>query len=412
MENSKTSKKSSLLPLMLAVLIDMIGIGIIIPVVAPLIINNETGIVPDSWSPFMRDIILGLLLTCYPLAQFFGAPVLGAMSDKFGRKPILTLALLGSMLGYILFGMGVVSNGLLLVFLGRLLDGFTGGNISIVYSAIADISTNESRTRNFGLVGMMFGIGIIIGPAIGGLLANPEYVSWFGPEVPFWVAAGLCGLNALFVVFMFSETIQEKSSAPIDPFTGFRNIRIAFTLPRLGTLFTVVFLLTLGFAFFTTFFSVFMIKKFQFDETDIGWIFVYIGFWIALVQGGVVAPIAKRFAPGQTIQWAALGLGIALPLLLFPSQAWAIYLVTPLVAFTQGLTGPNINTLVSESALPEQQGLIMGINQSIAALGNAVPPLLAGFLSSVNYNFPILTAGIITLVAAGVFYLFYYRKQF
>ncbi|MEM6269425.1 MAG: MFS transporter [Bacteroidota bacterium] len=397
-EKQPGTHKPSLIPALMAAFIDMVGIGIVVPVIAPLIIENETGIVPMTYSHFWRDIILGLLLTSYPLAQFFGAPMLGTLSDRYGRKPMLTISMLGSVVGYAMSAWGVLESDLLMLFAGRILDGFTGGNISIVFSAIADVSTPETRTRNFGLVGMLFGLGFIIGPAIGGILANPEYVSWFGPSVPFWVAGGLCAINVVLIIIMFRETLRERNLKPISALSGLRNVRVAFELPNLGRLFRVLFLATLGFAFFTSFFSVLLIEKFSYNESDIGWLFFFIGIWVALVQGGLVKPASQRFSGPQVINFTLPVMAVVLFLLLLPNRDWMVYALMPGLALTQGLFGPFMQSLISEQASDKQQGLVMGVSQSLGALGNAVPPLLAGFLSSLNYNLPILAAAIIVLI--------------
>jgi DHA1 family tetracycline resistance protein-like MFS transporter len=403
----KQKKTPSLFPVLLAAFIDMVGIGIVIPVIAPLIIDNGTGIVPASFSPLWRDIILGLLLTSYPLAQFFGAPLLGSLSDRYGRKPLLFLALLGSSLGYVIFAIGVVTNDLALVFVGRLLDGITGGNISIVYSSIADVSTPANRTRNFGLVGALFGLGFIVGPALGGILANPEYVSWFSPATPFWVAAGLCLFNAVLVAVMFRETLKEKNPAKINAFTGFRNVGVAFRMPKLKTLFWVLLASTVGFAFFTSFFSVLMIKKFDYNESDIGWLFFFVGIWIAVVQGGLIKPISKRFSTPKVLQFGALLLTGVFVALLFPDREWMIFALMPVLAFAQGMFGPFITSFISQQASDKEQGMVMGVTQSVNALGNAIPPLLAGILSSFDYHLPIVAAAVFTLLGFVIFRLFY-----
>jgi DHA1 family tetracycline resistance protein-like MFS transporter len=406
MESAK-KQKSPLLPVLLAAFIDMVGVGIVIPVIAPLIIDNQTGIVPAAYSPFWRDIILGLLLTSYPLAQFFGAPLLGSLSDRYGRKPILTISLIGAAVGYGMFASGVVANSLPLVFAGRLIAGVTGGSISIVYSAIADVSTRETRTRNFGLVGALFGLGFIIGPAMGGILANPEYVSWFSPAMPFWVSGALCVINAVLVLLVFRETLKERNTAPINYLTGFRNVGIAFRMPKLRVLFWVMLAANLGFAFFTSFFSVLMIKKFGYQESDIGFLFFFIGIWIAIVQGGLIKPVSKRFASPVVIQFGAFLLTLVLVALLLPDRDWMIYALTPFVALAWGLFGPFITSYISQQALDTEQGLVMGVTQSVTALGNAVPPLLAGILSSLDFRLPILAAAFFTFVGFIIFRFFY-----
>lgn len=406
MAKSKEQGKRGLLPILLTAFIDMMGIGLIIPIISPLIINNIGGILPDFLVD-KRELVYGLVTACYPLAQFFGAPLLGALSDRYGRRPVLAVSLLGSMIGYAMFAMGIITGNLWLIFAARLLDGFTGGNISIVFSAVADISDGQSRAKNFGMIGMMAGLGFILGPSLGGILANDDLVSWFNPSTPFFAAALLCAINVALVYFNFKETLKVKISKRIGLFTGFENLIAGFTMPNLRSLFTVGFFATFGFSFFTQFFSVYMVKHFHYDETDLGYIFGFIGICIAIVQGGLVR-IASKYASAQNIlRVTMLGLGIAIPAVLLPTGLAGILIVLFLIAVFHGLGQPNLNALVSGEAEPGQQGVVMGINQSMASFGNSLPPLVGGVLGVLSYQIPLLAGGFTTLVAWLVFLLFF-----
>lgn len=410
MASNKKSNSGTLFTVILAAFIDMLGIAIIVPVLAPLIINNETGIVSYDMSESMRTIVYGLMLSSYSLAQFFGAPILGALSDRHGRKKMLMISLSGSVIGYVIFALGIVFLRIELLFIGRIIDGFTGGNISIVFSAVSDISTPEKRAQNFGLVGMAFGLGFVLGPFIGGILSDPELVPWFGPVVPFIVAAGLCAFNVVLVKYIFQETLKVRSTEKVSLFKGFSNFGRAFKMPNLSTLFMVGFFLTLGFAFFTQFYSVLLIDNYGYDERDIGMLYGYIGLWIAFTQGGLIRIVGKRFSSSNIIRISALVLALSIPLILIPDQPVWQYYIVPLIAIFQGLTAPNLNATVSRQASPEQQGEILGINQSIASLGNAIPPLVAGLLSTLDSSLPTLAAGAFILIGWFIF-TFFFKEQ-
>lgn len=405
-------KNRSLIITLFIVFLDLLGIGIVIPILAPLILDvHNSGILPLSYNLKYRTIILGLLLGMYPLAQFFGAPILGAISDHIGRKKVLIIALLGIFIGYVLSAIGIYSSEISLIFLGRIIAGFAGGSVSVAYSAIADISDESSKTRNFGLISMMVGLGFILGPYIGGRLSDPNLVNWFSYSTPFWFAALLALLNIGVVAKYFSETSTTRITSKISLLTGFKNIKRAFEIENLRVIFLVVFLLSFGFSFFTQFFQVFLIEKFNFTQANIGNIFAYIGIWIALAQGFIVRPISKIWGPAQVLAYSTILLGLTFPLLLLPEKSSAIYFILPLIAIFNGLTMPNYNALISNLTDKDSQGEIFGINQSIFALAQAIPPILAGFIATIHLDLPILLAGFSSILAWIIFIVYFEKKS-
>lgn len=384
----------------------MLGISIVIPVLPALFFDPSTELFNVTTPEATRSILYGLMVAAYPFMQFFGAPLLGAWSDRYGRKPLLLTALVGTCLGYILFAYSIIIQNLELLFISRMIPGFTGGNISIVMSAIADISDTKSKVKNFGLVGAAFGIGFILGPAIGGILADNTVVSWFTHATPFWFTTILTLINILLVIFRFPETLVEKQDTKISLLTGIRNIATSFSLPNLRTIFTVVLLLSLGFTFFTQFFSVLLIQKFSFSEKAIGLLFGWVGIWLALTQGVIVRRISNFIKPQQILPFTIIGLSISIGILLLPDQSFWFYIINPLIAISYGLTSPFMTTLVSEQASAKAQGQILGINQSMQSVGNVIPPILAGYLNTLNGNFPLLAGSVLIFLSWLVYMLF------
>lgn len=417
------SDKQLLIPVFLTVFIDLLGATLVLPILAPLFLDLQHGIWPidiRSLSNPAKDIpsiirertfIFGLLIASFPLAQFFGAPLLGAWADKAGRKKVLTISLIGTLIGYILFAIGVHQHWVWLLFAARILDGFTGGNISIAFSAISDVSTPQTKTKNFGLIGMAFGLGFIIGPYIGGKLSDPNLVSWFNFETPFWFAAILCLVNIILVLRFFFETLKTPSTKPIDLLQGFRNIAAAVNKPHLRKIFLVVFLVTFGFSIFTQFLQVFLIQKFSFSQSDIGDYFAFIGICIAITQGFITRLISKRLKPEMAVSIFMFTLAIALVLILFPGQSMYLYLLSPLIAVSQGVMSPNLQTIVSNSGGPQEQGEILGMNQSVQSLAQGIPPIVAGIVVSINMYLPITLAAAFTLMAWFAFYIYRQSKN-
>jgi DHA1 family tetracycline resistance protein-like MFS transporter len=403
----KEDNKHSILPIFLVVLIDMIGIGIVIPVLAPLFINGN--IIQGDFA--FRTLILGLLIAAYPFAQFIGAPILGTLSDKYGRKKLLIISLTGTLIAYALFAIGILTNQLWLLFFSRILDGFTGGNVAIAMSSIADISNEKNKALRFGLIGMSFGLGIIIGPVIGGFLADPKILSWFNHSTPFWFAAILCFTNIILFMLLFKETLHVKRTSKISFIAGINNIKKAFSFPELRTVFAFTFLFSLGFGFYAQFFQVYLIQKFNYTESQIGLYFAFLGLCIALAQGFIVRPLSKRFKPEQIIPISAFFTPVFVALMMVPSQSYSLYIILPFLAIANGLTFPNNNALISNMSSYEHQGEILGISQSLQSLSQAIPPVLAGIAAGIYYKLPIIMSVVLTFSAWLVFIIFFHLKR-
>lgn len=398
-----------LFTIIFTVFLDLVGVGIANPIIAPLLLRPESDFLPATYSEDQRTLLLGVLIAVFSVAGFFSGPLLGALSDRHGRKKVLLASLVLTLTGYLVFALGIYLKSVPLLFVSRTIYGIGGGNISVIQSAIADISDDKSRTKNFGLIGVAFGIGFIIGPALGGELANPNTVSWFNFTTPFLAAAGLSLLNIGLVIFAFRETLQTPINRPVTILTGVQNLRSAFSDARLRILFLGVFFYALGFNFYTQFFQVILIKVFDFNQTNIGRYFAYVGLWIALMQGTVVRRVANNYAPAAILRFSVFGLGLALWLFLLPNESWQLYLVVPFMALFQGLTSPNSTALVSQSGPSQEQGRTLGINQSVLSAAFALPPVMAAYMDTINVYLPIVVAGAMVLIGGG-FYTKFIRE--
>ena len=411
MDASKAQNRSTLATIFLTVFLDMLGVTILIPVLPALFFTEESSILSPDISDTFKSVLFGLLLASYPILQFFGAPVLGALSDRHGRKPILSIALIGTLVGYLLFGVAILYKNLWLLFFSRMLPGFTGGNIAIVLSAIADVSDPASKAKNFGLVGAAFGLGFILGPTIGGILADNTVVFWFDHATPFWFAAILTLVNVILVKFSFPETLKNPNQTPITFTRGFENIKKSFAAPNLRGIFGVVLLQSLGFSFFTQFFSAYLYQVFDFTEKNIGYLFGYVGIWLVLTQAVLVRRLSKYYGPSELLRFSPLFLSIAIGMLLTPDNAIWFFVLNPFVAIFQGITAPNLTAFVSQQAHADQQGEILGINQSMISVGQAIPPLIAGYLNALDPGLPLMAASLFVFAAWLAFVLIFGRKN-
>ncbi len=399
--------KSPLAIVFTIILIDVLGIGILIPVIPLLLTDPSYAYHLHGLSVAQGFVVLGWLTAVYPLMQFIATPLLGQLSDHVGRRPVLAFSLLGTSLGYVVFAFGVVFQHIPLLFAARALDGLTGGNISVAQAAIADSTTPEKRARSFGIIGAAFGIGFIIGPFLGGKLSDPSVLPWFNATTPFWFAALISLLNALAVLFLFSETLKEKSHEAFHWGQAFINIQKAALNKKLSKLFTVSFLFQAGFTFFTTFLGAYMISRFAFTQGNIGDFFAFIGLWIALTQGFVTGMVGKRFAPHTILSVALLGVALTVAGYALVPSGWMLYALAVPQAICMGLIMANLTGLISRSADSRSQGEVLGINASVQAVAQALPPAIAGYIAAaVAPNAPILVGSLLVFSAWLVFILF------
>jgi DHA1 family tetracycline resistance protein-like MFS transporter len=384
----------------------MLGVGVLIPVIPQLLGNPEsTYYLLGQGSEKLGFILLGVLTASYPIAQFFAAPVLGALSDKYGRRPVLLLSILGTALSYFVFAWAIIIKNIPLLIFSRIVDGITGGNITVAQAAITDSTTPTSRSKVFGMIGAAFGLGFIFGPFIGGKLADPGLVSWFSAATPFFFSGVLAIINLTLLFFYFKETNEHiDPERTIDYLGSTKNIVRASHLGKVKILLLVSFLFNAGFAFFGSFFNVYLSHKFNLDAGAIGNFFGYIGVCIVLTQLIVVRLTAARWHNAQILRIAYVWTGIALLLYLLPTKVWQFYLIVPFFAIPNGLQNANFNAFLTKHIEPKRRGEILGLSSSVNSLGQAVPPLFAGIIAAVFASWvPILIAALFVLSAGVAF---------
>ena len=396
-----------MLAIFTTVFIDLLGFGILIPVF-PLLISpgSPFRVTPEGWSFTQGLIMLGWLQAIYPFCIFVAAPILGQMSDRHGRRPVLAASIFGTSVGYVLFAIGISTANIPLLFAARALDGITGGNLAVAQAAIGDVSTIENRAKNFGLLGAAFGLGFIIGPYLGGRLSSPDASfyglfdtpSWFDATTPFWFAAIIALANGVSVLVTFPETLKEKfHGGRIKMGRSISNVVAGFKSDRLRVILATGFLFNAGFTFFTTFFGVYLRNSFDFSPAKIGDYFALVGLFIAFSQAVVVARVAKKLADFKVLRFSLFGTAaMMLVYFLTPTSSSAyLYMVIPFFTFFNGLTMANMSSLVSRSAEPGQQGQAMGIYSSVQSLAQVPASILVGYITSgINSSQPLLVSSV------------------
>ncbi len=392
--------------LLLTIFLDMVGIGILIPVI-PQLLGEPTSryYLLAANQVHLGFILLGLLMASYPVALFFAAPVLGALSDKYGRKPVLVISLLGTALSYIIFAIGIITKNIPILFISRFIDGATGGNISVAQAALADMTLPKDRPKVFGMMGAAFGLGFIFGPFLGGVLSSPSILPFFSAATPFFFSGILALFNTISIYYLFTESIKEKQlGRKIHFFSSVENIMKANKFHDIRYLFLVGFLFNAGFAFFTTFFNVYLTNKFNFSSAQIGNFFAYVGVWIIITQALIVRNLAKKFSESQLLGPAFMMSAFGILLYLVPQVAWGLFFIVPLASIPNGIQFANFSSLLTKKTDENIRGEVLGINSSVSSLGQALPPVFAGLIAAATASYvPVIIASLIVFSAALVF---------
>lgn len=360
-------KRSPLLVIFITVFIDLVGFGIVIPVLPFYAEGTKFGATPSQ---------VGLLFASYSVMQLIFAPILGRLSDKYGRRPVLLASLLGTALGFLVLGFATT---LLMLFVGRIIDGISGGNISTAQAYIADVTTKEDRAKGMGLIGAAFGLGFVFGPAIGGVLSR------WGINVPFIFAGSLALANAVLLYFTLPETVTPDHPARVSAASGrgWHQVIASLKNPRLGFVLTIYFLSIVAFSIMTATFSLFLMFRLGYDAFHNGWVFAFVGVISAIIQGGLIGRLVKKFGE----PWLVILGGIlftaslfAIPFVTVTTGLLAILTLGAVTAIGQALTAPSLSSLASKSATAGEQGVVLGVTQSVASLARAVGPSLAAAL--------------------------------
>lgn len=388
MSHSQKDPARKIVPLVfITVLIDMLGIGILIPVIPQLFTNPQSPhyILASTAYGESGYLLVGLLLALYAGGMFLSAPIFGELSDRYGRKKMLSWALTGGALSYALFAFGVATQNVPLLLFARVTGGLSAGNIGIAQAVIADITPPALRAGRFGLIGAAFGIGFILGPSLGGILSNPKGLGIFGAATPFWFSALLAGVNVLWVLFVLPETNKhiEKIHRKLSLLRSFTNIAKAFRPSKLRALFGVNFLFQSGFSFYTSFLGVLLVYRFSMSEVDIGTYFSYVGIFIVATQALITRPVTARFSEKQILRLTIPAVSLCLALTAFVHTPVLLYVIAPFFSVAVGLSMANLTAAVSRRAGDGVQGEVLGINSSINALAQAFPPLLGGLIATI-----------------------------
>lgn len=378
-----------MLILFLIVFIDLVGFGIIIP------------LLPFYGEHFQAGpLVVAMMMASYSLGQFVAAPFWGRLSDTIGRRPVLVISLFGAVLSYIWLGF---ASTLWMLFAARTVGGLMAGNISTAFAYIADVTTVENRAKGMGLVGAAFGLGFIAGPAIGGILAGPDPLT-ADFQTPAFVAAGMSFLAFVLTVALLKESLPAEARAKRTMQarqSRLKQFKSALGNPGVGLLILLSFLATFVFAGMETTFAMWSRRQFGWGPEQNGYLFAFIGIIAAILQGGAVGRLAKRFGEGNLIVQGAVALAIGMALIPFSDTVGWLVAAMVIVAYGFSVINPALNSLISLRTEAANQGQIMGVTRSATTMARVVGPVWAGMLfAMLGMDWPYYGGTVLMLVVA------------
>jgi len=382
-------KDKRILTLFLTIFIDLLGFGIIIPIL-PVVTKKmalQSGLHLDA------DVAVGLTMGVFSLMQFLFSPIWGSLSDKIGRRPIILGSILATAVGYMMLG---VSNTFIILFLARLVAGIGSANISAAQAYIADITAPQERAKKMGLIGAAFGLGFVFGPPIGGALYAAGGLQWVG-----FATAVLCIFNFVMAWFTLPESLTEKNTERRSFISSFTGLRHVWKEEILGELFIINVIYIAAFSMMQVNASVLWSEHYHLTEKQVGYMFGFIGVCSAVVQGGLIGTIQKVVGLQRMLLFGCPIVAVGLSVIPLPSQEWFVPVQICAViclAIGNGMLMPAINSLVSVNTPAHDQGKTLGLLQSTGSLARSVGPVVSGFLYSMGFMLPYISAGVLMML--------------
>lgn len=381
------NRKSAIFVIFITVLLDLVGFGLIIPIL-PTFAKGDLG---------ASDFMVGALAASYSIMQFVFAPFWGGLSDRFGRRPIILISILIMGLSYVVFAH---STALWILFAARVMGGFGAANISVSYAYISDVTPAENRTKAFGVIGAAFGLGFILGPIIGGVIKEHYNILTLG-----YFAASLSVANLLVAFLFLKESLQHKDKSKKLFENPLKKIISGFKKEFVGSLLFINFVYIAAFSMMTITAALLWKEHYDLSDKEIGYMFGFIGVLIVIIQGGLMGPVNKVLGDYKMV---VLGVVLMmLGLLFMPFVPMELFIPFELIAlaftaFGNSFLSTPVSSLISKNSSEQEQGMILGTNQSMGSLGRIVGPLLGGALYGISHQLPYVISAVIMLFVIGL----------
>ena len=397
--------KSRVIPVLFAtLLLDMVGFGMVFPIIPILFTDSSSpSFLLHGYSGQIQFLIAGAITAIWGLTQFFAAPVLGELSDVYGRKKLLLVGVSVLGISQLIFGFGITAASIPSLFAARALAGIAAGNIGIAQASVADVTEPKDRAKNFGFIGASLGLGLIIGPLLSGFLSG----AFGNPALPFFVGGILGIVNAFMVLVFLPETnTRPKAVHTFTPTKGIQNIRAALFDKDTRRPYATSFLYLFGLNTFTTGFAIFLAQRFGFSESQAGAAFAAVGACTAFTQIVILRILVKRYDEKTMLRYTVLATATSSAISVIMPSAPLFLLFIPLIAIPHAISQASIPALISRSVSPERQGAALGINASLMALAFVLGPMLMGMSSGTfGIQAPFILAAILMLFSWSVQFL-------
>lgn len=403
-----TTTKRQLFPYALVILLGYIGFSLPLPILPEMFLDPEISIL-GSMAIETKTILLGVAMACYPLGQLIGGPILGFLSDAYGRKKMILLSLFCTAFGYAITAVSVSEGILYGIFGGLFISGLSEGNIAIAQSVVADLSPDhdkKTKAMHFGWINLFVTTGFIIGPLIGGQLADTSLVSWFSFATPFW-GGMILTLIAIVVIAKFSQETRAKPQVLVE--SMFSSIAKSFLHPRLRMLFLANFFLALGFFSFFRFFPVYLERLFDLTAPQLAFVIAYnsVAFAIALIF--LIKPLAHYFSSIRITQVCSILLGLLFFVSLIPDNPWFTLITVPPIGIVLAIVITFSSVTISNSADHERHGQVMGNLQSTQVFAEVVTGLAGGWLAARSPSLPLVIGALMSFCCT--FLLFFHSDR-
>ena len=390
----------SLVPLYVVILVGFVGYSLMITVFTPMILRGDGGMVSMNMPSPQRTILLGFLLCLYPLGQFIGSPVMGGLSDSFGRKPILLTSLTVTTFCYALIAMALRSGSVPLLAITSLIAGLAEANIVTAQSAISDVAAPAERNRLFGYIYMSVSAAYIVGPLIGGKLADPKIVPWFNYATPFWAVFVLLMITTLSTAILFAETHPSEARQPMSCGEAFTNLAGVISDRRLRGLYWLNFLFYLAIFGFFRCYPMYLVDEFHLGVSRVSEFIAWVGVPIVLANLWLTGFLSARFRVKTLTFWSALMTGVFMVIVVIPHPLNALWITLFLTSLALALCLPSCATLLSIAASKADQGRVMGNNQALQVGAEALSGLVGGLVAAVMVKLSLIVLGIVAIAGA------------